>query len=60
MTKMIKLDFLKSVRFWKLFIVAVANFLVTQGILGQDLANLITLWLGGSVALGTLDKITKS
>ena len=53
-------SFLKSVRFWKLFIVATAQFLASQAILNQDFANALSLWLGASVGLGTIDKVFSS
>lgn len=52
--------FLKSVRFWKLFVVAVAAFLATQGVISVAVSNLIEVWLGGSVVLGTVDKFGKN
>lgn len=50
------LDFLKSARFWQLFLAVVAQFLATQGIIGQDLANAISTLFGGSVLIRTIDK----
>lgn len=50
------LSFLKSARFWQLFLVVVAQFLASQAIIGQDLANAISALFGGSVILRTVDK----
>lgn len=49
-------SFLSSIRFWKLFVVAVLEFLGGQGIIPQDLAHAIALWLGGSVVVRTIDR----
>ena len=49
-------SFLKSVRFWKLFVVVLAQFLGSQGIISTEVANLIGIWLGTSVAIRTVDK----
>lgn len=50
-------DFLKSIRFWKLGIIALAQFLSHQGVIPQDLSLALTVWLGGSVAVRTIDRI---
>lgn len=52
-----KFEFLKSIRFWKLFIVAVAEFLATQAIITPELAHMIAIILGGSVAVRTIDRM---
>lgn len=52
--------FLSSVRFWKLFLIAAVQFVASTGHLDQNLANAITLWFGGSVAVGTFDKLSQS
>jgi len=52
-------DFLQSVRFWKLFIVALVEFLAAQGIIPQELAHGIAIWLGGSVVIRTIDRETE-
>lgn len=49
-------SFLKSTRFWQLFIVVLAQFLATQAVIGQDLANAISALFGGSVVIRTIDK----
>lgn len=50
------LAFLKSVRFYKLCIVAVAQYLSTQGIIDATIANGLSLILLGSVAVKTVDR----
>ena len=52
----IDFSFLKSVRFWKLFIVAVAEFIAAQGIIDLSLAHALAIWLGGSVVVRTVDR----
>ena len=53
--------FLKSVRFWKLFIVAVLLALEQQGIiqggLSEAMARILELTLGGSVLIRTVDRL---
>ncbi len=57
-----KFDFLNSPRFWKLFLVGLAagieEFNRTH-IWEQALLVGITIWLGGSVGVGTLDRATE-
>jgi len=48
--------FLKSVRFWKLFIVAVAQFLSSQAIIDVAVANGLSILLLGSVVVRTIDR----
>ena len=50
-------EFLTSVRFWKLFVVALAGFSVQQGWIPQDVATALAVWLGGSVVVRTVDKL---
>lgn len=50
-------EFLKSVRFWKMFVIVVAEFLGSQGVIDQNLAHAIAVWLGGSVAIRTIDRL---
>lgn len=50
------LSFLKSARFWQLFLAVVAQFLASQNIITGDLANAITALFGGSVVIRTIDK----
>lgn len=52
-----ELKFLKSVRFWKLFIVAALEFLATQSIITPEIAHAISTILVGSVAVRTLDRM---
>ena len=52
-------DFLKSVRFWKLFAVAVFEFLATQGIVSAEVAHGVSLVLLGSVAVRTIDRFAE-
>lgn len=54
-----KFAFLSSVRFWKLFIVSALQFAAHQGWVPQDVALAVTIWLGGSVALRTVDKFSE-
>ena len=51
-----KFAFLKSLRFWKLFIIALLQFLGSQGIIDPSLATAISVWLGGSVLVRTVDR----
>mgnify|MGYP000209178893 CR=1 FL=1 len=48
--------FLKSVRFWKLFVVAVVQFLASQAVVSTEVANGISLILLGSVTVRTIDR----
>jgi len=56
--------FLKSVRFWKLIVVAVLLVLEQQGIinggLSEAFARVVELVLGGSVVIRTVDKLGES
>lgn len=54
-----KFMFLKSVRFWKLFIVAVAQFLSSQGIIDLTVANGLSILLLGSVTVKTVDRFSE-
>lgn len=51
------LSFLKSVRFWKLFAAATAEFLASQGIITTELAHAISALLAGSVIVRTVDRL---
>lgn len=57
------LDFLTSVRFWKLVVVALLVALEQQGAITGDVAQTITrfieLILGGSVAIRTVDRFSE-
>lgn len=59
-----KLDFLKSVRFWKLFVVALLVSLEQQGVITGELlellARLIEIVLGGSVVVRTVDRFSET
>ena len=48
--------FLKSVRFWKLVIVAVAQVLKNEGYIDDNIVNGLTLLLVGDVAIRTVDR----
>jgi hypothetical protein len=50
--------FLKSVRFWKLFIVAAVGFAAGQGYVPQEVAGAVAVWLGGSVVVRTVDRFS--
>jgi len=52
-------QFLRSIRFWKLFLVAVAQFLGTQGIIEKSIVDGISLLLLGSVAVRTADRFSE-
>ena len=52
-------SFLKSVRFWKLFVAATAEFLATQGIITPELAHAISALLAGSVIVRTVDRMSE-
>lgn len=49
-------SFLKSLRFWKLGLGALLQFLASQEIIPQDLAIALTAWIVGDVAIRTYDK----
>lgn len=51
-------SFLSSIRFWKLFLIAVAQFLAAQSVIPTDIATAVTIWLGGSVAVNTVDRFS--
>lgn len=53
-----KLDFLKSVRFYKLVATAIISILVSNGVLDKSIGDAFTLILLGSVSLATLDKVS--
>jgi hypothetical protein len=54
-----KFAFLGSVRFWKLFLVAVLQFLATQEIVTSDIANAVSILLVGDVTINTVDRFNK-
>jgi len=54
-----KLNFLTSVRFWKLVVIALAGVLATQGYIDQEIAGAIAVILGGSVVVNTVDRFSK-
>ena len=58
-----KFEFLKSVRFWKLTIVAVLVVLqqnnVIDGVLYEAIARVIEIVFSGSVVLRTIDKFNE-
>lgn len=49
-------SFLKSLRFWKLGLGALLQFLASQQVIPQDLANALSAWIVGDVAIRTYDK----
>jgi len=51
-----KLSFLKSSRFWAMVLGAVMLYLQQEGIVDQNLANLIATITGGFVGVKTVDK----
>ena len=55
-----KLDFIKSPRFWQLFLVGLVAFAEEMSRTSdywKALAIGITIWLGGSVTVRTIDRI---
>ena len=54
-----QLDFLKSVRFWKLGIAALLEFLGSQAIIPVELAHALALWMVGDVTVRTIDRATE-
>lgn len=54
-----QLEFLKSVRFYKLLAVAITQFLATQGIVAKEVADGVSLVLLGSVIVRTVDRNLK-
>ena len=55
-----KIDFLKSTRFWALMIIAVVKVLEGELIISSDLANAIFVLLGGFITVRTIDKSSKN
>lgn len=59
-----KFDFLKSVRFWKMVVVAVLLVLEQQGVITNDLsqavAHVLELVLGGSIVIKTVDRFSET
>lgn len=59
-----KFEFLKSVRFWKLFVVGGLVSLQMQGFIDDNalkaIATLVEIWLGGSVVVGTVDRAAEN
>ena len=53
-----KLDFLKSVSFWCLFVLAIVNFLGQQNILSADIVVFIDTVLGSVVGIRTRDQVS--
>jgi len=51
--------YVKSTRFWAVLIIAVVGFLVSEGEMSQNVADLIYTILGGYVSLATIDKFRK-
>ena len=49
-------EFLKSVRFWKLIIVSIAQVMATEGIIDFNIVNGLSLVLLGSVIIRTVDR----
>jgi hypothetical protein len=51
-----KIDFLKSTRFWGLVIIAVIKVLEGEFIISSELANSIYVLIGGFIGIRTIDK----
>ena len=55
------ISILSSVRFWQLAIVAIIQILVALGAINSDqgitIANIISVFLGAVVTIGTVDKV---
>lgn len=49
-------EFLKSVRFWKLVIVAIAQVMASEGIIEHNIVNGLSLILLGSITIRTVDR----
>jgi hypothetical protein len=54
-----KFEFLKSVRFWKITICAVAVYLQQLGIIDSALTTLIITIAGGSTVVRTVDRFAE-
>lgn len=52
-------DFLRSVRFWKLGIAAILEFLGSQGIIPVEVAHALAAWLTASVVVRTVDRASE-
>jgi len=51
--------YLTSTRFWSVLIIAIVGFLVSEGEISQNVADLIYTILGGYIGLATVDKFRK-
>lgn len=51
-------NILTSIRFWQVTIVAAIQVLAVYDIVPQELANVVSGWLGVTVLIGTIDKAT--
>ena len=51
--------YLTSTRFWSVLIIAIVGFLVNEGEISQNVADLIYTILGGYIGLATVDKFRK-
>lgn len=50
-------EVLSSVRFWQIVVVAVVLYLGDTGVISEEMAASVALLFGGSVTVGTLDKL---
>jgi len=55
----INLPFLKSERFWQVFIVVIFQLLAAYSVVPQEVANAISVWLGASVTIRTVDRFSE-
>jgi hypothetical protein len=54
-----KLDFLKSRRFWALVFIAIIGVLRVEGIISDEIATGIITILGGFIGIRTIDKFSE-
>lgn len=55
-----KLDFLKSRRFWALVLVAIIGVLQNEGIISNEIAVGIITILGGFIGIRTIDRFSET
>ena len=55
-----KLDFLKSRRFWALVVIAIIGVLQNETIISSDIAAAIITLLGGFIGIRTIDRFSEA
>jgi hypothetical protein len=57
--QMSKLNFLSSLRFWALCLIALGGVLQTEGVISQEVFTALATILGGFTAIRTIDKFSQ-